>query len=170
MRLRHQETSRLQGGKSFIQQISLWLSRAICRPGVQRANSGRMFKIDPQQVSGIPNLKVYIDQFTSNLQTNQHNQHNQSVSKRSRNEDEDCEVQNMTIDEMLNKYANENSEDDSDFVPNAEDESESSESSDSSHSKSSDESNSNEEQEPEQEQENVEKVSDEYQTLVYICD
>ncbi|KAH8397232.1 hypothetical protein KR215_010930 [Drosophila sulfurigaster] len=120
MRHRQQEASSLSG-KSFTQQLSQWLSRAICRPGVQRANSGRSFVIqkhEPQQ--------------------------NQSVAKRPR-EEEETAVQNLTIDEMLNKYANENSEDDSDFVPQAEDESATSSSESESHS--SDEISSNEEQE-----------------------
>ncbi|XP_034476473.1 uncharacterized protein LOC117783270 isoform X3 [Drosophila innubila] len=121
MRHRQQEATS-SGAKSFIQQLSQWLSRAICRPGVQRANSGRIqFSVQHQ----------------SNHQT-------QSVSKRSRDEDASVE-HNLTIDELLNKYANENSEDDSDFVPNAEDESESS-SSESSNSNSSDDFSSNEEQ------------------------
>ncbi|KAL7737238.1 hypothetical protein ACLKA6_005418 [Drosophila palustris] len=128
MRLRQQEATS-SGAKSFIQQLSQWLSRAICRPGVQRANSGRVQFSAQQQ----PNHQV------------------QSVSKRSRDEDAAVE-HNLTIDEMLNKYANENSEDDSDFVPNAEDESESSCSdSSNSNSNSSDDFSSNEEEE------NVEK-------------
>lgn len=120
MRHRQQEASSL-AGKGFTQQLSQWLSRAICRPGVQRANSGRSFVVHkPEQ------------------------QQNQSVSKRSR-EEEEIAVQNLTIDEMLNKYANENSEDDSDFVPQPEDESESSSSD--SESQSSEDISSNEEQE-----------------------
>lgn len=43
--------------------------------------------------------------------------------KRPREEDTNAEADhNLTIDQMLAKYANENSEDDSDFVPNLEEE------------------------------------------------
>lgn len=71
-------------------------------------------------------------------------QPNQSVSKRPREED-NVQEQNLTISEILNSYANANSEDDSDFVPNPEDEIESSTSSESdSESRSSEEISSSE--------------------------
>lgn len=50
------------------------------------------------------------------------------VVKRPREEDCNADA-DLTIDQMLAKYANENSEDDSDFVPNEEEEKESSSSS-----------------------------------------
>ncbi|XP_001987734.2 uncharacterized protein LOC6559380 isoform X2 [Drosophila grimshawi] len=94
MRNRQQEMS---PGKSFTQKLSLWFNRAICRPGVQRENSGRAF----------------------NMHSSDQQPANQSVTKRSL-EDESNEDDNLTIDEMLAKYANQNSEDDSDFVPSEE--------------------------------------------------
>ncbi|XP_030559048.1 flocculation protein FLO11 isoform X2 [Drosophila novamexicana] len=131
MRHRQQETSS-RTGCSYTQQLSQWLSRAICRPGVQRANSGRVLNLRDME------------------KPQQGNQLNHSVSKRPREEDSNPD-HNLTIDEMLAKYANENSEDDSDFVPNPEDEttatSSSSSSSDSdSASHSSEQISSNEEQ------------------------
>lgn len=77
----------------------------------------------------------------------------QSVSKRPRDE-ENTPEQNLTVDEILNSYANANSEDDSDFVPNPEDDSDSSASDSDSESRSSDDISSSEVQE------NAEEVSD----------
>lgn len=61
---------------------------------------------------------------------------------------------NLTIEQMLSKYANENSEDDSDFVPNAEDENTTSDTS----SESESESHSSEHSSSNEEQENTEQV------------
>lgn len=97
MRQREQEMS-YRSGKGLTYKLSQWLSRAICRPGVHRANSGRRFTLN-----------------SSLDQTNSSNQ----VSKRPREDESRTETDhNLTIDEMLSKYANVNSEDDSDFVPN----------------------------------------------------
>ncbi|XP_023033068.1 RNA polymerase II degradation factor 1 isoform X2 [Drosophila willistoni] len=113
MRQREQELQ-YGAGKGLTYKISQWLSRAICRPGVQRANSGRLFTVNSNSLE-------------------------QNVSKRPREEESQTEADhNLTIDEMLAKYANVNSEDDSDFVPNA-----AGESSDDSSEESSDNSKSN---------------------------
>ncbi|XP_068148113.1 uncharacterized protein Jabba isoform X7 [Drosophila tropicalis] len=113
MRQREQELQ-YGAGKGLTYKISQWLSRAICRPGVQRANSGRLFTVN-----------------SNNLE--------QNASKRPREDESQTEADhNLTIDEMLAKYANVNSEDDSDFVPNA-----AGESSDESSEESSDNSKSN---------------------------
>ncbi|XP_064543953.1 putative uncharacterized protein DDB_G0288537 isoform X2 [Drosophila montana] len=140
MRHRQQESSSWTDC-SYTQKLSQWLSRAICRPGVQRANSGRVLnlrEVDTPQ---------------------QGNQLNHSVAKRPRDEDSNPD-HNLTIDEMLAKYANENSEDDSDFVPNPEDETSATSSSSSSESDSashsSEQISSNEEQaNAEQHKENI---------------
>lgn len=83
-------------------------------------------------------------------------QPNQSVSKRPREED-NVQEQNLTINEILNSYANANSEDDSDFVPNPEDEIESSTS-----SESDSESHSSEEISSSEVQDNAEEVSQQF--------
>lgn len=83
-------------------------------------------------------------------------QPNQSVSKRPREED-NVQEQNLTINEILNSYANANSEDDSDFVPNPEDEIESSTS-----SESDSESHSSEEISSSEVQDNAEEVSHQF--------
>lgn len=79
------------------------------------------------------------------------------MSKRPREEDSNPD-HNLTIDEMLAKYANENSEDDSDFVPNPEDETTATSSSSSS-SDSDSASHSSEQISSNEEQANAEQVS-----------
>ncbi|XP_017835654.1 dentin sialophosphoprotein isoform X2 [Drosophila busckii] len=124
MRQRQQEASS-HANKSYTHQLSQWLSKAICRPGVQRANSGRLFN-------------------TTAAAEAENKPLNKSVSKRPR--EEECNAdQNMTIDQILAKYAEENSEDDSDFVPHAEEETETSSSSSSSGEGASSESHSSDE-------------------------
>ncbi|EDV38034.2 uncharacterized protein Dana_GF13755, isoform F [Drosophila ananassae] len=102
-------------GKGLTQKLTQWLSKAMCRPGVQRANSGRLFTVRNME---------------------QTTQTSPAVMKRPREEDPCADPDhNLTIDQMLAKYANENSDNDSDFVPNLEEE-------DSSSNTSSDESSS----------------------------
>ncbi|XP_030378195.1 uncharacterized protein LOC115626833 isoform X3 [Scaptodrosophila lebanonensis] len=108
MRQRQQEAA-MGSSTNYSQKFAFWWSRAICRPGVQRENSGRLFHIR----GGVSEQK-------SNQNQSQAGQR-QPIAKRPR--DEDCSIDhNLTIEEMLAKYANENSEDDVDFVPDAEDE------------------------------------------------
>lgn len=45
MRNRQQESSSRTNSSSYTQKLNQWFSRAICQPGVQRANSGRVFNI-----------------------------------------------------------------------------------------------------------------------------
>ncbi|XP_041449223.1 chromodomain-helicase-DNA-binding protein 2 isoform X3 [Drosophila obscura] len=109
MRQRQQEVS-YGSGKGLTYKLTQWFSRAICRPGVQRANSGRLFQVRNME---------------------QTTQTSPAVMKRPREEeanaDGDADADhNLTIDQMLAKYAQENSEDDSDFVPNPDEEEESS--------------------------------------------
>ncbi|KAH8254663.1 hypothetical protein KR032_011551 [Drosophila birchii] len=119
MRQRQQEVSygsSSASGRGLTHKLTQWLSKAMCRPGVQRANSGRLFTV---------------------RNTEQTTQTTPVVMKRPREEDLNADADhNLTIDQMLAKYANENSEDDSDFVPNPEEED-----TGSSSSESSDESN-----------------------------
>lgn len=114
MRHRHQETSN-KTDRSLVQQLSQWLSHAICRPGVQRENNGRLLNSKEQQQSPSVEKSLLAEKLEAD--------------------------QNLTFQEMLSKYANENSEDDADFVPN---ESGSSSSSSSSSSDSSEEISENE--------------------------
>ncbi|XP_034650986.1 uncharacterized protein LOC117890310 isoform X6 [Drosophila subobscura] len=107
MRQRQQEVS-YGSGKGLTQKLTQWFSRAMCRPGVQRANSGRLFQVRNME---------------------QTTQTSPAVMKRPREEEANTEADadhNLTIDQMLAKYAQENSEDDSDFVPNPDEEEESS--------------------------------------------
>ncbi|XP_017106864.2 uncharacterized protein Jabba isoform X5 [Drosophila bipectinata] len=114
MRQRQQELA-YSSGKGLTQKLTQWLSKAMCRPGVQRANSGRLFAVRNME---------------------QTTQTSPAVMKRPREEDPCADPDhNLTIDQMLAKYANENSDNDSDFVPNLEEE-------DSSSNTSSDESSS----------------------------
>lgn len=83
-------------------------------------------------------------------------QPNQSVSKRPREED-NVQEQNLTISEILNSYANANSEDDSDFLPNPEDEIESTTS-----SETDSESHSSEEISSSEVQDNAEEVRQQF--------
>ncbi|XP_015039312.2 uncharacterized protein Jabba isoform X5 [Drosophila pseudoobscura] len=107
MRQRQQEVS-YGSGKGLTHKLTQWFSRAMCRPGVQKANSGRLFQVRNME---------------------QTTQTSPAVMKRPRedetNTDPDAD-HNLTIDQMLAKYALENSEDDSDFVPNPDEEEESS--------------------------------------------
>ncbi|XP_017033509.1 serine-aspartate repeat-containing protein F isoform X2 [Drosophila kikkawai] len=115
MRQQQQEVSygsSSASGRGLTHKLTQWLSKAMCRPGVQRANSGRLFTV---------------------RNTEQTTQTTPAVMKRPREEDSHADADhNLTIDQMLAKYANENSEDDSDFVPNAEEEDTSGSSSESS--------------------------------------
>ncbi|KAH8337019.1 hypothetical protein KR059_011712 [Drosophila kikkawai] len=115
MRQQQQEASygsSSASGRGLTHKLTQWLSKAMCRPGVQRANSGRLFTV---------------------RNTEQTTQTTPAVMKRPREEDSHADADhNLTIDQMLAKYANENSEDDSDFVPNAEEEDTSGSSSESS--------------------------------------
>ncbi|KAH8356309.1 hypothetical protein KR200_007840 [Drosophila serrata] len=115
MRQRQQEVSYSGGsasGRGLTHKLTQWLSKAMCRPGVQRANSGRLFAVRNAE---------------------QTTQTTPAVMKRPREEDSNVDADhNLTIDQMLAKYANENSEDDSDFVPHAEEEDTSGSSSESS--------------------------------------
>ncbi|KAH8401153.1 hypothetical protein KR009_003341 [Drosophila setifemur] len=112
LRQRQQEAGSYGSGKGLTQKLTQWFSRAMCRPGVQRANSGRLFTVRNME---------------------QTTQTSPAVHKRPREEEGSTEADhNLTIEQMLAKYANENSEDDSDFVPNPEEEEETSSSSDSS--------------------------------------
>ncbi|XP_020801252.1 uncharacterized protein LOC110178457 isoform X2 [Drosophila serrata] len=115
MRQRQQEVSysgSSASGRGLTHKLTQWLSKAMCRPGVQRANSGRLFAV---------------------RNTEQTTQTTPAVMKRPREEDSNVDADhNLTIDQMLAKYANENSEDDSDFVPHAEEEDTSGSSSESS--------------------------------------
>ncbi|KAH8292954.1 hypothetical protein KR018_008535 [Drosophila ironensis] len=120
IRQRQQEVS-YSSGKGLTHKIGQWFSKAMCRPGVQRANSGRLFTVRNME---------------------QTTQTSPAVSKRPR-EDEACPDDNLTIDQMLEKYANEDSENDSDFVPNLEEEEDTS--ANSSSEESSSESHSSEE-------------------------
>ncbi|SPP73513.1 flocculation protein FLO11 isoform X1 [Drosophila guanche] len=107
MRQRQQEVS-YGSGKGLTQKLTQWFSRAMCRPGVQRANSGRLFQVRNME---------------------QTTQTSPAVMKRPREEEANTDADadhNLTIDQMLAKYAQENSEDDSDFVPNPDEEEESS--------------------------------------------
>ncbi|XP_016941068.2 dentin sialophosphoprotein isoform X1 [Drosophila suzukii] len=107
MRNRQQEVS-YGSGKGLTQKLTQWFSRAMCRPGVQQDTSTR---------------RVFVRHSEQGL-------NNSVVVKRPREEDSNADADhNLTIDQMLAKYANENSEDDSDFVPNEEEEDESSSSS-----------------------------------------
>lgn len=144
MRHRQQESSMRRVGKGFSQQLSLWLSRAICRPGVhqQEPQQQQVSSCPTYSLSPSPALSLSLFLSISRLQQ----VFQQSVSKRPRDEETQLE-QNLTIDEILNSYANVNSEDDSDFVPNPEDESESSASDSDSESRSSDDISSSEVQE-----------------------
>ncbi|KAH8290640.1 hypothetical protein KR054_004748 [Drosophila jambulina] len=121
MRQRQQEVSygsSSASGRGLTHKLTQWLSKAMCRPGVQRADSGRLFTV---------------------RNTEQTTQTTPAVMKRPREEDSNADAdQNLTIDQMLAKYANENSEDDSDFVPNAEEEDTSGSSSESSDESSDD--------------------------------
>ncbi|XP_017961766.1 uncharacterized protein DDB_G0283357 isoform X3 [Drosophila navojoa] len=135
MRNRQQESSSRTNSNSYADKLSQWVSRAICRPGVQRANTGRLFNSRAMATN-----------------TQQSTQKNESVAKRPRDDDLNPD-HNLTIDEMLSKYANENSEDDSDFVPNAEDENTTSGTS----SESESESNSSEQISSTEEQEQAEQ-------------
>ncbi|KRJ99969.1 flocculation protein FLO11 isoform X1 [Drosophila yakuba] len=106
MRRRQQEVS-YGSGKGLTQKLNQWFSRAMCRPGVQQDSSSR---------------RVFVRHSEQGLSN--------SVAKRPREEDCNADADaNLTIDQMLAKYANENSEDDSDFVPNEEEEESSSSSS-----------------------------------------
>ncbi|XP_033251682.1 AF4/FMR2 family member 4-like isoform X2 [Drosophila miranda] len=107
MRQRQQEVS-YGSGKGLTHKLTQWFSRAMCRPGVQRANSGRLFQV------------CNMEQTT---------QTSPAVMKRPREDETNTDPDtdhNLTIDQMLAKYALENSEDDSDFVPNPDEEEESS--------------------------------------------
>lgn len=104
MRRRQQEVS-YGSGKGMTQKLNQWFSRAMCRPGVQQDSSSRRVFVRHSE-QGLSNFVV----------------------KRPREEDCNADA-DLTIDQMLAKYANENSEDDSDFVPNEEEEEESSSSS-----------------------------------------
>ncbi|XP_023178109.2 signal transducer and activator of transcription B isoform X1 [Drosophila hydei] len=140
MRNRQQESSSRTNSSSYTQKLNQWFSRAICQPGVQRANSGRVFNIGAMAAK-----------------QQQSNPPKENVAKRPRDDDMNAD-HNLTIEQMLSKYANENSEDDSDFVPNAEDENTTSDTSSESESEShsSEHSSSNEEQEnTEQHKENI---------------
>ncbi|XP_016958649.1 uncharacterized protein LOC108030317 isoform X4 [Drosophila biarmipes] len=107
MRHRQQEVS-YGSGKGLSQKLTQWFSRAMCRPGVQQESSSR---------------RVFVRHSEQGLS-------NSVVVKRPREEDCNADADhNLTIDQMLAKYANENSEDDSDFVPNEEEEDASSSSS-----------------------------------------
>ncbi|XP_016991515.1 uncharacterized protein DDB_G0283357 isoform X5 [Drosophila rhopaloa] len=100
MRHRQQEVS-YGSGKGLTHKVTQWFSRAICRPGVQQDNNTR---------------PVFVRHSEQGLNTS-------SVVKRPREEDSNADHDpdhNLTIDQMLAKYANDNSEDDSDFVPNEE--------------------------------------------------
>ncbi|XP_052841400.1 uncharacterized protein LOC128255726 isoform X10 [Drosophila gunungcola] len=98
IRHRQQEVS-YGSGKGLTQKLTQWFSRAMCRPGVQQDNSTR---------------RVFVRHSEQGLT-------NSPVVKRPREEDSNADPDhNLTIDQMLAKYANENSEDDSDFVPNEE--------------------------------------------------
>ncbi|KMY94932.1 uncharacterized protein Dsimw501_GD25361, isoform C [Drosophila simulans] len=97
MRRRQQEVS-YGSGKGMTQKLNQWFSRAMCRPGVQQDSSSR---------------RVFVRHSEQGLSN--------SVVKRPREEDCNADA-DLTIDQMLAKYANENSEDDSDFVPNEEEE------------------------------------------------
>lgn len=101
MRRRQQEVS-YGSGKGMTQKLNQWFSRAMCRPGVQQDSSSRRVFVRHSE-QGLSNFVV----------------------KRPREEDCNADA-DLTIDQMLAKYANENSEDDSDFVPNEEEEEESS--------------------------------------------
>ncbi|XP_017077224.1 uncharacterized protein LOC108111999 isoform X4 [Drosophila eugracilis] len=106
MRHRQQESS-YGSGKGLTKKLTQWFSRAMCRPGVQQDSSSR---------------RVFVRHSEQGLSS--------SVVKRPR--EEDCNIDadhNLTIDQMLAKYANANSEDDSDFVPNEEEDKSSSSSS-----------------------------------------
>ncbi|XP_026836463.1 uncharacterized protein LOC6547306 isoform X2 [Drosophila erecta] len=105
MRRRQQEVS-YGSGKGLTQKLNQWFSRAMCRPGVQQDSSSR---------------RVFVHHSEQGLSN--------SVVKRPREEDYNADADaeadadaDLTIDQMLAKYANENSEDDSDFVPNEEEE------------------------------------------------
>lgn len=111
MRRRQQEVS-YGSGKGMTQKLNQWFSRAMCRPGVQQDSSSRRVFVRHSE-QGLSNFVV----------------------KRPREEDCNADA-DLTIDQMLAKYANENSEDDSDFVPNEEEEEESSSSSGESESES----------------------------------
>ncbi|XP_070069127.1 uncharacterized protein Jabba isoform X5 [Drosophila takahashii] len=114
MRHRQQEVS-YGSGKGLTQKLTQWFSRAMCRPGVQQDTNSR---------------RVFVRHSEQGL-------NNSVVVKRPREEDSNADADhNLTIDQMLAKYANENSEDDSDFVPNEEEEDESSSSSSSENSDS----------------------------------
>nr|NP_001137705.1 jabba, isoform E [Drosophila melanogaster]NP_001188971.1 jabba, isoform G [Drosophila melanogaster]ACL83159.1 jabba, isoform E [Drosophila melanogaster]ADV37217.1 jabba, isoform G [Drosophila melanogaster] len=104
MRRRQQEVS-YGSGKGMTQKLNQWFSRAMCRPGVQQDSSSRRVFVRHSE-QGLSNFVV----------------------KRPREEDCNADA-DLTIDQMLAKYANENSEDDSDFVPNEEEEEEESSSS-----------------------------------------
>ncbi|XP_037714150.1 uncharacterized protein LOC119549906 isoform X2 [Drosophila subpulchrella] len=107
MRHRQQEVS-YGSGKGLSQKLTQWFSRAMCRPGVQQDSSSR---------------RVFVRHSEQGL-------NNSVVVKRPREEDSNADAHhNLTIDQMLAKYANDNSEDDSDFVPDEEDESSNSSSS-----------------------------------------
>ncbi|XP_017125864.1 histone H3.v1 isoform X1 [Drosophila elegans] len=98
IRHRQQEVS-YGSGKGLTQKLTQWFSQAMCRPGVQQDNSTR---------------RVFVRHSEQGLT-------NSPVVKRPREEDSNADPDhNLTIDQMLAKYANENSEDDSDFVPNEE--------------------------------------------------
>ncbi|XP_026840912.1 flocculation protein FLO11 isoform X1 [Drosophila persimilis] len=107
MRQRQQEVS-YGSGKGLTHKLTQWFSRAMCRPGVQKANSGRLFQVRNME---------------------QTTQTSPAVMKRPREDETNTDLEtdhNLTIDQMLAKYALENSEDDSDFVPNPDEEEESS--------------------------------------------
>lgn len=52
MRQRQQELA-YGSGKGLTQKLTQWLSRAMCRPGVQRANSGRLFTVRNMEQVGL---------------------------------------------------------------------------------------------------------------------
>lgn len=125
MRRRQQEVS-YGSGKGMTQKLNQWFSRAMCRPGVQQdSSSRRVFVRHSEQVS----LRLWKFRLTNKCISKLIVQGlSNFVVKRPREEDCNADA-DLTIDQMLAKYANENSEDDSDFVPNEEEEEEESSSS-----------------------------------------
>lgn len=63
MRQRQQEisygsssSSSASGGRGLSQKLTQWLSKAMCRPGVQRANSGRLFVVRNSEQVSLPDI------------------------------------------------------------------------------------------------------------------
>ncbi|XP_011295343.1 probable WRKY transcription factor protein 1 isoform X1 [Musca domestica] len=95
--------------QTFMGKIRSLFGSAVCKPGQRR-------DVPSRRAFGMGNISKVMEEMSGE----------RSV-KRPR--DDDNADLNMTVDQMLEKYANEDSEDDSDYVPNEEDEESSSSSS-----------------------------------------